>query len=48
LDKIEVNEIGGACGMSVGRDTHTVHWWLNLKERSDLGDEGVDWSIILK
>jgi hypothetical protein len=40
--------MGGACGMSVGRDTDTVHWWLNLKERSDLGDGGVVWSIILK
>ena len=26
----------------------TLHWWLNVKERSDFGDEGVDWSIILK
>jgi hypothetical protein len=38
--------MGGACAVYDGRDTHTVHWWLNLKERSDLGDEGVDWSII--
>jgi len=40
--------MGGARGISVGRDTDTVQWWLNLKERSDLGDEGVNWSIILK
>ena len=40
--------MGGSCGMSVGRDNYTVHWWLNLMGISDLGDEGVDWNMILK
>jgi hypothetical protein len=44
-DKIEKNEIGGACsayGRQEGRGD-TVFWWvMNLRERGHLEDRAVD------
>jgi len=48
-DKIEKNEIGGACSAYGGRgETYTGFWWGNLRERGYLGDPGVDGRIILR
>jgi len=43
-DKIEKNEIGGACSMYGGgeRGVQTGFWWGNLGEREYWGDPGVD------
>jgi hypothetical protein len=47
-DKIEKNEMGGACS-SVGEgEACTVFWWRKLRERDHGGDPGVDGRIILR
>jgi hypothetical protein len=47
-DKIEKNEMGGAC--STYREGRGVYrcWWGNLRERDHWGDPGVDGRIILR
>ena len=47
-DKIEKNEMGGACSAYGGGKTYTGFWWANLKDRDYLGYTGVDGSIILR
>jgi hypothetical protein len=48
-DKIEKNEMGGACSVCVGKGkTYTGVWWGNLRVRDHLGDPGVDERIILR
>jgi hypothetical protein len=48
-DKIENNEMGGACGMYGERrgEAYTGFWWGDLGERDQLGDPGIDGRIIL-
>ena len=48
-DKIENNEMGGACSAYVGEERR-VQWFGEeiLKERDDLGDQGLDGGIILR
>jgi hypothetical protein len=42
-DKIEKNEMGGACSAYGGRrEVYTEFWCENLRKRDDLGDPGVD------
>ena len=43
VDKIEKNEMGGACGINGGR-----FWWGSLRERDHWGDQDVDGRIILR
>jgi hypothetical protein len=47
-DKIEKNEMGGACSACGGGEAYTGFWWGNLRERGHLGDPGVDGTIILR
>jgi hypothetical protein len=48
-DKIEKNEMGGACSACGGKgDVYTGFWWRNLRERDNLGDPDVDGMVILK
>ena len=47
-DKIEKNEMGGACGMyGGGGEAYTGFWWGSLRERDHLGEPGVDGMITL-
>jgi hypothetical protein len=47
-DKIEKNEMGGACSTyGEGRGV-CGFWWGNLRERDHWGDPGVDGRIILR
>jgi len=48
-DKIEKNEMGGACSACGGRgEAYTGFWWGNLRERDYWGDRGLDGRIILR
>jgi hypothetical protein len=47
-DKIEKNEIGGACSSDGGGEACTGFWCGNLRERDHWGDPGVDGRIILR
>ena len=48
-DKIEKNEMGGACSALWGiGEAYSGFWWGNLRERDHLGDPGVDGRIILR
>jgi hypothetical protein len=47
-DKIEKNEMGGACSaVGEGEIRVTGFWWGNRRERDHWGDPGVDGTIIL-
>jgi len=46
-EKIEKNEIGGACSTH-GGEAYTGFWWGNLRKRDHLGDPGIDGRIILR
>jgi len=46
-DKIEKNEMGGACS-TYGGEAYTGVWWGNLRKRDHLRDPGVDGRIILR
>jgi hypothetical protein len=47
-NKIEKNEIGGACSAYGGEEKRIQgFWWGNLRERDHLGDAGVYGRIIL-
>jgi hypothetical protein len=47
-DKIEKNEMGGACSAYGGRgELCIVFWWGNLREGNSWGDRGVDGRIML-
>ena len=47
-NKIEKNEMGGACSVWGRGKACTGFWWGNLRERDHLGDPEVDNSIILR
>ena len=48
-DKIEKNEMGGACSAYLGGgEVCTGFWWGNLRERDHLENLGVDGRVILK
>jgi len=48
-DKIEKNEMGGACSACGGRgEAYTGFWWGNLRERDHLENLGVDGRIIFR
>jgi hypothetical protein len=48
-DKIEKNEMGGACSAYGGsREACTRFWWENVGERDHKGDSGIDGRIILR
>jgi len=45
-DKIEKNEMGGACSAYGGQERHIRgFWWRNLRKRKHLGDPGLDGKI---
>jgi hypothetical protein len=47
-DKIEKNEMGGACSTYGGKGEVCIgFWWGNLRERDRWGDPGVDGRIML-
>jgi hypothetical protein len=46
-DKIEKNELDGACSSDEEGEACTGFWWRNRKKRDHLGDPGLDESIIL-
>jgi hypothetical protein len=48
--QIDINncEIGEACSAYGEGEAYTEFWWGNPKERDNLGDSGVDGSIILR
>jgi hypothetical protein len=46
-DKIEKNEMGGACSTYGGETCVQGFVWGNLKERERWGDPGIDRRIIL-
>jgi hypothetical protein len=45
---MEKNEMGGACSAYGESRAYTGFWWVNLRERDQLGDPGVDGKIILR
>ena len=48
-DKIEKNEMGGACSVHKGEERCILALWCgNLRERDHWGEPGVDWKIILR
>jgi hypothetical protein len=48
-DKIEKNEMGGACSAyGLAERRVQVFWWGNLRERDHLGDPDVDGRMILR
>ena len=47
-DRIEKNEMGGACGKYGGSELRTRLWWGNLRERDHWGDQDIDGRIILR
>jgi len=48
-DKIEKNEMGGACSAYGGVEKHIQgFWWANLRERDHLGDPGIHGWITLR
>jgi hypothetical protein len=48
-DKIEKDEMGGACSTVWGRgEACTGFWWGNQRERNYWRDPGVDGRIILR
>jgi len=48
-DKIEKNEMGGACSAYGGRgQVYTGFWWGNLRETDNLGNPSVDGRIIFR
>jgi hypothetical protein len=47
-DKIEKNEMGGACSADGEGEACIRFWWENLRKRSHLVDPGVDRRIILR
>ena len=46
-DKIEKNEMGGACS-AYGGEAYTGFWWGNLREKRPLGRPRRRWGIILR
>jgi len=49
VDKIEKNEMGGACSaLRVRAEVYRGLFWGNLRERYNLGDPRVDGKIILR
>jgi hypothetical protein len=46
-DKIEKNDMGGACSMDGRREVCTGFWWGNLRKRDHCGDPGIDGRIML-
>jgi hypothetical protein len=47
-DKIEKNEMGGACSSDWWEEVCTGFWWGNLRERDHWGNPGVEERIILR
>jgi len=47
-DKIEYNDMGGACSTMGRGEAYTGLWWGNLRERDHLEDPGVDGRTILR
>jgi hypothetical protein len=47
-DKIEMNEMGGACSAYGEGEAFTGFWWGNLKGRDHWGYPGIDGMIILR
>jgi hypothetical protein len=49
VDKIEKNEMGGACSMYGGQQRCILgFWWGNLRKRDNLEDPGLEGRIILR
>jgi len=48
MEKIEKNEMGGACSTYGEGEVCTGFWWGNLRERDQLEDLGLDGRIILR
>ena len=46
-DKIEKNEMGGACSTYWSGEAYIGFWWGDLRERDHLADPGVDGRKIL-
>jgi hypothetical protein len=47
-DQIKKNEMGGTCSTYGERTGAYMIWWVNLRERELLEDQGLDGRIILK